>query len=76
MSADPPPLTRVILAVRGMDTDGARHKVIAAVSAVPGVTTVESAGAQQLMVHYDAGESTVMDLIRAARRVGFLAGMG
>jgi copper chaperone len=76
VSADAQKLTRVILAVRGMDTDGARDKVIAAVSAVAGVASVEPAGAQQLMVRYDAGESTVMDLIRAARRIGFLAGMG
>ncbi|MBA2667347.1 MAG: heavy-metal-associated domain-containing protein [Trueperaceae bacterium] len=58
-----------------MDTDGARTKVTAAVAAVPGVASVDPAGAQQLLVQYDAGEITVMDLIRAVRRVGFLAGM-
>jgi copper chaperone len=68
-------LTRVILGVRGMDTDGARSKVAAAVAAVPGVASVDPAGSQQLLVQYDAGEITVMDLIRAVRRVGFLAGM-
>jgi len=67
--------SRVILGVRGMDTEDARRTVTAAVAAVRGVASVESAGAQQLLVVYDGGEVTVMDLIRAARRVGFLAGM-
>ena len=75
MSGDGPALTRVILGVRGMDTVGARQKVTAAVAGVAGVASVDPAGAQQLLVHYDAGEITVMDLIRAVRRVGFLAGM-
>lgn len=68
--------TRVLLAVRGMDTVAARDKVIAAVSQVAGVRSVESAGEGQLWVRYDPGTATVMDMIRAARRLGFLAGMG
>ena len=75
MSGSGPPLTRVMLGVRGMDTDGAREKVLRAVAGLPGVASVDAAGAQQLLVQYDAGEVTVMDLIRAVRRVGFLAGM-
>jgi copper chaperone len=67
--------SRVLLGVRGMDTDGAREKVTAALRALPGVASVDAAGAQQLLVEYDAGDLTVMDLIRAVRRVGFLAGM-
>jgi copper chaperone CopZ len=70
-----PPLARVILGVRGMDTDEARRAVTTAVSSVPGVASVDPAGAQQLLVLYDGGEATVMDLIRAARRAGFAAGM-
>jgi copper chaperone len=75
VSAPGPELTRVILGVRGMDTEGARVKVRAAVAAVAGVTEVERVGEGELMVHYDASEVTVMDIIRAVRRVGFLAGM-
>jgi len=68
--------SRVLLGVRGLDTDAARAKVQAALTRLPGVHGVEAAGPQQLLVHYDAGETTVMDMIRAARRLGFLAGMG
>jgi copper chaperone len=75
MSVDLPGDARVLLGVRGMDTDGARTKVSAALRAVPGVHRVEPAGAGQLLVHYDPTEATAMDLIRAARRLGFLAGM-
>jgi copper chaperone len=67
--------TRVVLAVRGMDTDDARELVREAVAAVPGVLAVETEGPQQFAVEYDAGETTVMEMIRAARRLGFLAGM-
>ncbi len=65
----------MLLGVRGMDTVGARVKVSDALRVVHGVESVESAGEQQLMVRYDPTEATVMDLIRAARRLGFLAGM-
>lgn len=68
--------TRVLLTVRGMDTDPARDKVLAAVAALDGVLAVEGAGEGQLLVRYDPGVTTVMDMIRAARRLGFLAGMG
>lgn len=67
--------TRVMLGVRGMDTDGARQKVTAALVGLTGVASVDAAGDQQLLVVYDASTLTVMDLIRAVRRVGFLAGM-
>ena len=69
------PRSRVLLGVRGLDTDAARVKVQDALTRLPGVQGVEPAGPQQLLVHYDAGETTVMDMIRAARRLGFLAGM-
>jgi hypothetical protein len=43
---------------------------------VPGVVGHASAGEGQVMVDYDGGEVTVMDMIRALRRLGFVAGMG
>ena len=36
---------------------------------------LEPADAQRVNVVYDPSEVTVMDLIRALRRIGFLAGM-
>ena len=67
--------SRVLLAVRGLDTDAERDKVHGALTRLAGVHAVEAAGPQLLLVHYDAGETTVMDMIRAARKLGFLAGM-
>ncbi len=67
---------RALLAVRGLDTDPARAKVLAALRALPGVSAAVSAGDGQVMVDYDGGELTVMDMIRALRRLGFVAGMG
>jgi copper chaperone len=69
-------LDRAVLSVRGLDTDAARAKVVATLKAVPGVATAEAHGPDQVLVTYDGGEATVMDMIRALRRIGFLAGMG
>lgn len=66
---------RVMLGVRGMDTDGARAKVTNALLELEGVHGVEPGGGQALLVRYDPGDLTVMDMIRAVRRLGFLAGM-
>lgn len=66
---------RVMLGVRGMDTDGARAKVTGALMELRGVHGVEPGGGQALLVRYDSSELTVMDMIRAVRRLGFLAGM-
>lgn len=70
------PLDRAVLSVRGLDTEAARAKVLAALRAVPGVASAEGHGPDQALVTYDGGEATVMDLIRALRKIGFLAGMG
>jgi len=76
VSADQSPAAaRVVLGVRGLDTEPAERKVVAAIAAVAGVRKVEVVAPQQLLVSYDASEATVMDMIRAARRLGFLAGM-
>lgn len=68
-------MTRVLLGVRGMDNAEAAQKVTETLRAIAGVNKVETSSDQQAAVEYDASELTVMDLIRALRRVGFLAGM-
>lgn len=66
---------RVLLGVRGMDNAAAAERVKQTLQGVAGVTSVEVARDGQAAVEYDPGEATVMDLIRALRRIGFLAGM-
>jgi len=61
--------------VRGMDTEQSRDQVITTLQAVAGVVSVTGGDAEQVSVEYDPTEVTVMDLIRALRRIGFLAGM-
>lgn len=68
-------LDRALLAVAGLDTDAARDRVVATLRGLPGVAEVTPAGDAQVLVAYDGGEVTVMDLIRALRRLGFVAGM-
>ena len=66
---------RVLLGVRGMDTEGAKARVRDTLLEVEGVRSVEVGGDQQAAVAYDPTVVTVMDLIRALRNIGFLAGM-
>ncbi|HKI58587.1 MAG TPA: heavy-metal-associated domain-containing protein [Trueperaceae bacterium] len=66
---------RVLLGVRGMDTATSRGRVEEALRSVRGVLRAEASSDRQVAVEYDAAEVTVMDLIRALRRIGFLAGM-
>ena len=68
-------MTRVLLGVRGMDTPGAKDKVRRTLLDVDGVASAEIVGDEQAAVTYDATAVTVMDLIRALRGIGFLAGM-
>lgn len=57
-----------------MDTaDGAAY-VAETLRALPGVYEVEAGTDCQATVEYDATELTAMDLIRALRGIGFLAG--
>lgn len=65
---------RVMLGVRGMNEDS-RGRVEEALRGVPGVLEVEAGDAEQVQVRYDDSETTVMEMIRALRRLGFLAGM-
>jgi len=66
---------RAVVAVRGMETQEARQRVRAALASVAGVTEVQPGDGAKMIVEYDPTEATVMDLIRALRRIGFLAGM-
>ncbi len=67
------PATRVLLGVRGMSRE-AGQTVAAALRALPGVSKAAPDDGQ-IEVHYDPSQHTVMDLIRAIRQQGFLAGM-
>jgi len=58
-----------------MDTEDSRAQVVQTLRDVMGVVSVAPADAGQVNVEYDPTEVTVMDLIRALRRIGFLAGM-
>lgn len=65
--------TRVLLGVRGMNKD-AGPRVAAVLSGLDGVQrAIPDDG--QIEVYYDATQLTVMDLVRAVRAQGFLAGM-
>lgn len=66
---------RVLIGVRGLDEEGDRARVHQALAEVPGVLAVEAGDAGQVAVRYDDRRTTVMEMIRALRRLGFLAGM-
>ncbi len=68
-------LARAMVGVKGMDSVEARAKVHRALAEVPGVQHVATGADHRVVVEYDPSEATVMDLIRALRRIGFLAGM-
>jgi copper chaperone len=65
--------TRVLLGVRGMNRD-AGQRVAEKLRALPGVSQATPDDGQ-IEVHYDPSQHTVMDLVRAVRAQGFLAGM-
>lgn len=69
------PTTRAVMRVPGMDTDLAASRVKQAISDVPGVHSVAAADGERVLVEYDPSEVTVMEFIRAVRRIGFLAGI-
>ena len=70
-----PLVQRVLLGVRGMDTQDAASFVTETLLSLGGVLNVEAGTDSQAVVEYDAAELTVMDLIRRLRSIGFLAGM-
>lgn len=74
MTTPPPPRpTRVLLGVRGMNRE-AGERVSATLLALPGVSRATPDDGQ-IEVHYDPSQHMVMDLVRAVRSQGFLAGM-
>ncbi len=68
-------MNRVLLGVRGLVTEEAAAKVMASLQAVGGVTEVNHPHLGQIEVSFDPTLATVMDLLRAVRSVGYLAGM-
>lgn len=68
-------MARVILGVKGMNTLEAADKVRTTLLSLDGVQKADVGTGQQATVEYDASSLTVMDLIRALRKIGFLAGM-
>ncbi|MGL4610049.1 MAG: heavy-metal-associated domain-containing protein [Trueperaceae bacterium] len=68
-------MARVILGIKGMTTMEAAEKVWETLMSIEGVEKVDVGREQQATVEYDAGSLTVMDFIRALRKIGFLAGM-
>jgi copper chaperone len=68
-------VARVILGVKGMNTMESAEKVWETLMAIDGVEKADVGTGQQATVEYDAGSLTVMDLIRALRKIGYLAGM-
>ena len=68
-------MARVLLGVRGMNSEAAAQKVKQTLLALDGVQSVDAGTDQQAAVTYDDSAATTMDLIRALRQLGFLAGM-
>lgn len=64
---------RVLVGVRGMDKESG-VRISAVLLAMPGVTQAQP-DQGQIAVQYDPTALTVMDLLRAIRKQGFLAGM-
>lgn len=65
--------TRVLLGVRGMNRE-AGERVAAHLQTLPGIARA-TPDEGQIEIHYDPSQQTVMDLVRAVRTQGFLAGM-
>ena len=58
-----------------MDTRDSALVVTETLRGLVGVLSVDAGTDSQAVVEYDSTELTVMDLIRALRRQGYLAGM-
>jgi copper chaperone len=64
---------RVLIGVRGMDKE-AGERISAALLSIAGVSQA-TPDQGSIAVQYDPSAMTVMDLLRAIRKQGFLAGM-
>jgi len=68
-------MNRVMLGIQGVENFEQMKKVTEALSKQQGVLKAEAQQLGQVVVEYDPHRLTVMDLIRAVREEGFLAGM-
>jgi copper chaperone len=68
-------MNRVLLGVRGLITEEAIEKVMNALKQIAGVAEVGNPHPGQIEVNFDPTQATVMDLLRAVRSCGYLAGM-
>ncbi|WP_147146787.1 heavy-metal-associated domain-containing protein [Oceanithermus sp.] len=68
-------MNRIMLGIQGVQSDDQMKKVVAALARQKGVLKTEVQQLGQVTVEYDPHRLTVMDLIRAVREEGFLAGM-
>jgi copper chaperone len=68
-------MNRVLIGIRGEPTPEGMDRILKALRALEGVEEAQATGPAQLQVTYDPQSLTVMDLIRAIREEGFLAGM-
>jgi copper chaperone CopZ len=68
-------MARVLLGVKGMDTMDSAERVWETLMALEGIIKVDVSPQQQATVEYNEDDLTTMDMIRALRRIGFLAGM-
>ncbi|HGY09800.1 MAG TPA: cation transporter [Oceanithermus profundus] len=68
-------MNRIMLGIQGIESDDQMKKVVDALARQKGVLKTEVQQLGQVTVEYDPHRLTVMDLIRAVREEGFLAGM-
>jgi len=68
-------MNRVMLGIQGVENYGQMEVVSKALEKQKGVNKVEVQQLGQVVVEYDPQQLTVMDLIRAVREEGYLAGM-
>jgi copper chaperone len=68
-------MEQVLIGVRGLQAPEQVEKVLRALHELSGVEEVELIEPGQLQVRYNPQSLTVMDLLRAIREQGFLAGM-
>ena len=68
-------MNRIMLGIQGIESDDQMKKVVDALARQKGVLKTEVQQLGQISVEYDPHRLTVMDLIRAVREEGFLAGM-
>ena len=68
-------INRVMLGIQGVENYGQMEAAKKALEKQKGVSEVEVQQIGQVVVEYDPQRLTVMDLIRAVREAGFLAGM-